>query len=79
MPRIMTYNVHRCIGADDRADPRRIAEVIAGCKPDIEANTGTMQEFLDQFSKTLPEDEVAVMYADQAVWHGPGAAHPRQT
>ena len=35
-----------------------------------EANTGTMQAFLDQFSKTLPKDEVAVMYADQAGWHG---------
>lgn len=35
-----------------------------------EANTGTMQEFLDRFSQTLPKDEVAVMYADQAGWHG---------
>ena len=37
MPRIMTYNVHRCIGMDGRADPRRVAEVIAWCKPDIVA------------------------------------------
>jgi hypothetical protein len=35
-----------------------------------EANTASMQEFLDRFAKTLPEDEVAVMYADQAGWHG---------
>ena len=35
-----------------------------------EVNTGTMQEFLDRFSKTLPKDEVAIMYADQAGWHG---------
>jgi transposase len=35
-----------------------------------EANAGTMQVFLDQFSQTLPKDEVAVMYADQAGWHG---------
>src|SRR5262245_31543434 len=35
-----------------------------------EANTGSMQEFLDRFSQTLPKDEVAVMYADQAGWHG---------
>jgi len=34
-----------------------------------EANTGSMQEFLDQFSQTLPKNEVAVMYADQAGWH----------
>jgi endonuclease/exonuclease/phosphatase family metal-dependent hydrolase len=35
--RIMTYNVHRCVGADRRADPRRIAEVIAACQPDMVA------------------------------------------
>jgi len=35
--RIMTYNVHRCVGAGRRADPRRIAEVIAACEPDIVA------------------------------------------
>ena len=35
--RIMTYNVHRCVGADGRADPRRIAEVIAACGPDMVA------------------------------------------
>lgn len=28
-----------------------------------------MQLFLDEFSKTLPKDEVAIMYADQAGWH----------
>ena len=35
--RVMTYNVHRCVGADGRADPRRIAEVIAACQPDMVA------------------------------------------
>ena len=35
--RIMTYNVHRCVGADGRADPQRIAEVIAACQPDMVA------------------------------------------
>lgn len=33
----MTYNVHSCRGADGRADPARIAEVIARCEPDIVA------------------------------------------
>lgn len=37
MPRIMTYNVHRCVGAGGKPDPRRIAEVIAHCDPDIVA------------------------------------------
>lgn len=34
-----------------------------------EANTDAMQQFLDQFSKKLPKNEVAIMYADQAGWH----------
>ena len=37
MPRIMTYNVHRCVGLDGRMDVRRIAEVIAESEPDIVA------------------------------------------
>ncbi|WP_366655089.1 endonuclease/exonuclease/phosphatase family protein [Fodinicurvata sp. EGI_FJ10296] len=35
--RIMTYNVHRCIGTDRRLDPARIADVIAASEPDIVA------------------------------------------
>ena len=34
-----------------------------------EANTEAMQIFLDAFSKQLPADEIAVMFADQAGWH----------
>jgi len=37
MPRILTYNVHRCVGNDRRLDVGRVAEVIAGLKPDIVA------------------------------------------
>lgn len=35
MLRILTYNVHSCIGSDRRSDPTRIAEVIADCRADI--------------------------------------------
>jgi endonuclease/exonuclease/phosphatase family metal-dependent hydrolase len=35
--RITTYNVHRCLGVDGHLSPRRIADVIAGCEPDIVA------------------------------------------
>jgi endonuclease/exonuclease/phosphatase family metal-dependent hydrolase len=35
--RIVTYNVHRCVGVDGRLSPERIAEVIASCQPDIVA------------------------------------------
>jgi endonuclease/exonuclease/phosphatase family metal-dependent hydrolase len=37
MPRIMTYNVHRCVGADRRLDVDRIAAVIAAFEPDVVA------------------------------------------
>lgn len=37
MPRILTYNVHRCLGVDGRLSPSRIADVIAACEPDIVA------------------------------------------
>jgi endonuclease/exonuclease/phosphatase family metal-dependent hydrolase len=35
--RIMTYNVHRCIGTDGKLSPARIAWLIASCNPDIVA------------------------------------------
>lgn len=37
MPRILTYNVHRCVGGDRRLDVARVAEVIARLQPDIVA------------------------------------------
>ena len=37
MPRIMTYNVHRCVGMDGQLDVARTARVIAHCRPDIVA------------------------------------------
>jgi len=37
MARILTYNVHRCLGSDGRLSPERIAEVIASAAPDIVA------------------------------------------
>jgi endonuclease/exonuclease/phosphatase family metal-dependent hydrolase len=37
MPRILTYNVHRCVGNDRRLEVGRIAEVIAALNPDIVA------------------------------------------
>lgn len=35
MPRLLTYNVHRCVGTDRRLDVDRIAAVIAEHQPDI--------------------------------------------
>lgn len=35
MPRLVTYNVHRCVGADRRLDVARVADVLAALRPDI--------------------------------------------
>ena len=35
MPRLITYNVHRCVGVDRRLDVGRIADVLAEHEPDI--------------------------------------------
>jgi endonuclease/exonuclease/phosphatase family metal-dependent hydrolase len=35
--RLLTWNVHRCLGVDGRVSPGRIAEVIASAAPDIVA------------------------------------------
>jgi endonuclease/exonuclease/phosphatase family metal-dependent hydrolase len=37
MARILTYNVHRCVGVDRRLDVGRVADVIAAQAPDIVA------------------------------------------
>jgi endonuclease/exonuclease/phosphatase family metal-dependent hydrolase len=37
MVRILTYNVHRCVGVDRRMDVARVAQVIAAEAPDIVA------------------------------------------
>jgi endonuclease/exonuclease/phosphatase family metal-dependent hydrolase len=37
MPRIVTYNVHRCVGNDRRLDVGRVADVLAALEPDIVA------------------------------------------
>ena len=35
--RIITYNIHRCIGGDHKLSPERISDVIAAHRPDIVA------------------------------------------
>jgi endonuclease/exonuclease/phosphatase family metal-dependent hydrolase len=37
LPRVLTYNVHRCVGVDGLLSPQRISQVIASCQPDIVA------------------------------------------
>jgi len=37
MPRIVTYNIHRCVGMDRKLDVGRVAATIAALEPDIVA------------------------------------------
>lgn len=37
MLRVLTYNVHRCLGTDGRLSPERIAEVVTSCRADVVA------------------------------------------
>ena len=37
VPRLITYNVHRCLGLDGSLSPERIADVIAPFEPDVVA------------------------------------------
>ena len=42
--RIMTYNIHRCIGVDRKVSPERIAAVIRSVSPDIVVPVDTVFE-----------------------------------
>ena len=53
MPRIVTYNVHRCVGNDRRLDVARIVDVLAKLEPDIVALlAGDPRAFERRFADT---------------------------
>ncbi len=65
MPRLMTYNVHRCVGVDRKLDVSRIAAVIAEHEPDIvclqELDVGRARTgFVDQAREIA--DQLAMSY-----------------
>jgi endonuclease/exonuclease/phosphatase family metal-dependent hydrolase len=58
--RIMTYNVHSCVGTDGRLSPERIARVIARHDPDVVA----LQELDVERARTGGVDQAAVIARD---------------
>ncbi|HEY0926363.1 endonuclease/exonuclease/phosphatase family protein [Brevundimonas sp.] len=65
MPRLLTYNVHRCVGMDRKLDVSRIAAVIAEHEPDIvclqELDVGRARTgFVDQARSIA--DQLAMSY-----------------
>jgi endonuclease/exonuclease/phosphatase family metal-dependent hydrolase len=61
---VMTYNVHSCVGADGKADPIRIAHVIAAGRADIV----TLQELDRGLARTGHSDQ-ATEIADHLTMH----------
>lgn len=55
--RVMTYNVHSCIGMDERVSPARIARVIRSFDPDIVA----LQEVDSGRIRTRGEDQAKII------------------
>lgn len=51
--RVVTYNVHSCVGADGKISPLRIARVIAQCDPDVVA----LQELDVRRKRTLSRNQ----------------------
>jgi endonuclease/exonuclease/phosphatase family metal-dependent hydrolase len=56
--RVMTYNVHSCIGTDGRLSPRRIASVIARSDPDI-VGLQELDAGLERTGKVHQAEEIA--------------------
>jgi endonuclease/exonuclease/phosphatase family metal-dependent hydrolase len=64
VPRILTYNVRRCLGIDGQLSPARIAEVIASCAPDVVA----LQELDVNRARTRSVDQAQAI-ADELRMH----------
>jgi len=57
MPRIVTYNVRRCVGLDRGQSPQRIARVLRELRPDVVA----IQEIESRPSRSGRGDQVAAL------------------
>jgi endonuclease/exonuclease/phosphatase family metal-dependent hydrolase len=58
--RVMTYNVHSCIGMDGSVSPRRIARVIARYDPDVVA----LQELDTNMTSAIMLDQASTIAAE---------------
>ncbi len=60
MPRLITYNVRRCLGRDGRISPERIAGIIARLEPDIvalqELDVGRARSFGVDQARAIAEE-----------------------
>ena len=75
--RVLTYNVHGCIGVDGRHEPARIADVIARERPDVavlqELDCGRRRTgYLDQPAFLAGRTGMTALFAE--AWPGYGIA-----
>jgi endonuclease/exonuclease/phosphatase family metal-dependent hydrolase len=62
--RVMTYNVHGCVGTDRRYDPRRVLDVIREINPavfglqEVRTRTGRTPEIIELITKEMPDHHV---------------------
>ena len=78
MPRLVTYNVHRCVGVDRKLDVARIAAVIAELEPDIVC----LQELDVGRARTGGVDQAQAIAAGLAMtsrFHPPCGSRPNCT
>lgn len=58
--RIVSWNVHGCVGVDRRFDPRRTAEALRSLSPDV----ALLQEVGDALGRHPPVDQAATISAE---------------
>ncbi|MFX6778537.1 hypothetical protein ABTH52_20120, partial [Acinetobacter baumannii] len=60
MPRLVTYNVRRCLGRDGKISPPRIAAILAALEPDIvalqELDVGRKRSFGIDQAKVIADE-----------------------
>jgi endonuclease/exonuclease/phosphatase family metal-dependent hydrolase len=61
--RVLTWNVHGCVGRDRVCDPHRVAEVLAAARPDIAA----LQEIDARLARSLSLDPFTY-FAERFSW-----------
>ncbi len=65
LPRLVTWNVHRCVGRDGVCSPKRIARILASLQPDIVA----LQEVDVRRARTGGADQAEVIARELGMAH----------
>jgi endonuclease/exonuclease/phosphatase family metal-dependent hydrolase len=72
--RVVSWNVHGCVGSDGRFSPERIADVLAGLAPDV----ALLQEVGDNRGVHPPIDQAATLARALDMFCAVGITMPRE-